>query len=194
MLGWANHEGLWRSNAPDVATRLAEIKLFYTTPNPLVAAEVLRRYGVTHVVVGDMERRLYGGAGGGAERSTFLSPVFSSGGTTIYAVARAPEMKILMALDYYRPNYSGLTLFAEQLAGGLAAPRPHGFRPDPPAPARAAARRRRGRRARRPGRRRRVGSEKPSSPPRSSRGRSPRCRAPTCFTSTPRSSTPCPSR
>ena len=29
-------------------------------------------------------------------------------------------MKILMALDYYRPNYSGLTLFAEQLAGGLA--------------------------------------------------------------------------
>ncbi len=30
-------------------------------------------------------------------------------------------MKILMALDYYRPNYSGLTLVAEQLASGLAA-------------------------------------------------------------------------
>lgn len=29
-------------------------------------------------------------------------------------------MKILMALDYYRPNYSGLTLYAERLAGGLA--------------------------------------------------------------------------
>ena len=29
-------------------------------------------------------------------------------------------MKILMALDYYRPNYSGLTLVAEQLAAGLA--------------------------------------------------------------------------
>ena len=29
-------------------------------------------------------------------------------------------MKILMALDYYRPNYSGLTLVAERLAGGLA--------------------------------------------------------------------------
>ncbi len=30
-------------------------------------------------------------------------------------------MKILMALDYYRPNISGLTLYAEHLAEGLAA-------------------------------------------------------------------------
>jgi uncharacterized membrane protein len=87
VLGWANHEGLWRANDPAVATRLAEIKLFYTTPNPLVAREVLNRYGVTHVVVGEMERRLYGGAGG-VQAFDFLTPVFHSGGTTIYAVAR----------------------------------------------------------------------------------------------------------
>jgi glycosyltransferase involved in cell wall biosynthesis len=29
-------------------------------------------------------------------------------------------MKILMAIDYYRPNVSGLTLYVEHLAGGLA--------------------------------------------------------------------------
>ena len=87
VLGWANHEGLWRANDPAVATRLAEIKLFYTTPNPLVALGVLNRYGVTHVVVGDMERRLYGGAAG-VQTFDFLTPVFHSGGTTIYAVAR----------------------------------------------------------------------------------------------------------
>ena len=90
VLGWANHEGLWRSNPPDVANRLAEIKLFYTTPNSAVAQEVLRRYGVTHVVVGDMERRVYGGAAA-VQTFPFLSPVFSSGGTTIYSVARAPR-------------------------------------------------------------------------------------------------------
>jgi hypothetical protein len=28
-------------------------------------------------------------------------------------------MKILMALDYYRPNVSGLTLYVEHLAEGL---------------------------------------------------------------------------
>ena len=30
-------------------------------------------------------------------------------------------MKILMGLDYYLPNYSGLTLYAAALAEGLAA-------------------------------------------------------------------------
>lgn len=30
-------------------------------------------------------------------------------------------MKIVMALDYYRPNVSGLSVYAERLAGGLAA-------------------------------------------------------------------------
>ena len=89
VLGWANHEGLWRSNDPEVATRQAEIKLFYTTPDPRVAWNAIRRYGVTHVVVGDMERRLYGGAAA-VQTFPFLSPVFSSGGTTIYSVAR-PE-------------------------------------------------------------------------------------------------------
>ena len=86
VLGWANHEGLWRSNDPEVATRQAEIKLFYTTPDPRVAWNAIQRYGVTHVVVGDMERRLYGGASA-VQTFPFLSPVFSSGGTTIYSVA-----------------------------------------------------------------------------------------------------------
>ena len=88
VLGWANHEGLWRSNEKEVADRLARIKLVYTTPDPRVAWDSIQRYGVTHVVVGDMERRLYGGAAA-VPNFPFLSPVFSSGGTTIYSVARS---------------------------------------------------------------------------------------------------------
>jgi len=87
VMGWANHEGLWRSNDPEVAARLAGIKIFYTTPSPQVAQGMLNRYGVTHVVVGDMERQLYGGATA-VQTFPFLTPVFHSGGTTIYAVAR----------------------------------------------------------------------------------------------------------
>jgi YYY domain-containing protein len=90
VLGWANHEGLWRSNDPEVADRLARIKVFYTTPDPRVAWDTIQRYGVTHVVFGDMERRLYGAAAA-LPNFPFLSPVFSSGGTTIYSVARAPR-------------------------------------------------------------------------------------------------------
>ncbi len=87
VMGWANHEGLWRSGSAEVEERKASVKLFYTTPNPGVAAEVLRRYGVTFVVVGDMERRTYG-TNPAIAGFSFLYPVFISEGTAVYAVAR----------------------------------------------------------------------------------------------------------
>jgi YYY domain-containing protein len=88
VLGWANHEGLWRSNDAEVLQRLAAVRTFYTAADPQTAAAVLQKYHVTHVVVGDMERRTYPTAGNVA-RFPFLEPV-SPGGTTIYRVALAP--------------------------------------------------------------------------------------------------------
>jgi YYY domain-containing protein len=91
VLGWANHEGLWRATAtaedPEVAERLARIKLFYTTPDPRVALATLQKYGVTHVILGDMERRTYG-SNPATGQFQFLFPVFQSGGTAVYTVAR----------------------------------------------------------------------------------------------------------
>jgi YYY domain-containing protein len=62
VLGWANHEGLWRSNDREVTNRLNEIRRFYTTSDSGEARAILRQHGVTHVVVGDLERSTYGGA------------------------------------------------------------------------------------------------------------------------------------
>jgi uncharacterized membrane protein len=91
VLGWANHEGLWRarvgSEDPEVADRLARIKLFYTTPDPRVAWETIQKYGVTHVVVGDMERRTYG-SNPAVGNFPFLYPEFASEGTVVYSVTR----------------------------------------------------------------------------------------------------------
>jgi YYY domain-containing protein len=86
VLGWANHEGLWRSNDPDVINRLNQVRLFYTTPDPATAQNILRRYHVTHVVVGDLERRAYGSAAGEASLP-LLDPALR-GSTTVYRVAR----------------------------------------------------------------------------------------------------------
>ena len=90
VLGWANHEGLWRARVgaedPEVAERLAAVKLFYTTPDARVAWQVVQKYGVTHVVLGDMERRTYGNPA--TAGFSFLYPVFISEGTAVYAVAR----------------------------------------------------------------------------------------------------------
>ena len=85
VLGWANHEGLWRNNDPEVMQRGAAVKTFYTTPDPRTAATVLQKYGVTYVVLGDMERRTYPPAGNIAS-FPFLEPLVN-GNTTIYRVA-----------------------------------------------------------------------------------------------------------
>ncbi|HSP94159.1 MAG TPA: DUF2298 domain-containing protein [Thermoanaerobaculia bacterium] len=88
VLGWANHEGLWRSNDPEIAERAANVKAIYTTPDSRTAAALLRKYGVTYVVVGDLERRSYPDADS-VGTLPFLKPMMS-GGTTVYQVVGAP--------------------------------------------------------------------------------------------------------
>jgi YYY domain-containing protein len=97
VLGWANHEGLWRRSndskiaqrvADEIARRGADVKTFYTTTDSRTAEEILRKYRVTHVVVGDLERRSYPAADSVGTFS-FLKPALS-GATAIYQVAVAP--------------------------------------------------------------------------------------------------------
>jgi uncharacterized membrane protein len=88
VLGWANHEDLWRSNDPEVMQRLEQIRRFYSSPDPVTAEAVLRRYGVTHVVVGDLERTTYGAADR-VGSLPFLQPVHR-GPTTVYRVTGTP--------------------------------------------------------------------------------------------------------
>ena len=87
VLGWANHEGLWRANDKEIEDRLAIIKAFYTARDPRMAYEILRRYKVTHVALGGLERRTYPGAEAIAG-FPFLAPVVT-GDTAIFAVAPA---------------------------------------------------------------------------------------------------------
>jgi uncharacterized membrane protein len=86
VLGWANHELLWRSDDAQVQERLSRVRHFYTAGDPRVAWDTINRYGVTHVVVGDMERRTYPNADA-VGTFPFLQPVLT-GDTTIYAVQR----------------------------------------------------------------------------------------------------------
>lgn len=62
VLGWANHESLWRAHDAEVMDRFGQVRLFYTSGDPRLAEGILKRYGVTHVVLGDLERRAYPGA------------------------------------------------------------------------------------------------------------------------------------
>ncbi|MCX7895300.1 MAG: DUF2298 domain-containing protein [Thermoanaerobaculum sp.] len=61
VLGWENHEGLWRP--PEFASAIAErrekVKALYTCPDAECVQTVARELGATTVVIGSVERRLY---------------------------------------------------------------------------------------------------------------------------------------
>jgi uncharacterized membrane protein len=59
VLGWGNHEGLWRSNPPEVAARIEEVRGFYSATDPAVARGILDKHHVNLVILGDLERSTY---------------------------------------------------------------------------------------------------------------------------------------
>lgn len=87
VLGWGNHEGLWRSNDPEVGQRADWIRTFYSGADPRTAAFVLQKFRVNFVVLGDLERRSYPQASNAPSRA-MLQPVFP-GQTAIYRVLTA---------------------------------------------------------------------------------------------------------
>ena len=89
VLGWANHESLWRGDEKEIPERIAAIRAVYSGVEPRTALAILQRYGVTHVVVGDLERRAYARADEVAAYP-FLQPVASSGTTAVYRFFGTP--------------------------------------------------------------------------------------------------------
>ncbi len=85
VLGWGNHEGLWRSNDPEVAARIEEVRGFYSATDPAVAREILDKRHVNLVVLGDLERTAYPDAPRIAA-FPFLRPALT-GNTVVFQVA-----------------------------------------------------------------------------------------------------------
>jgi YYY domain-containing protein len=88
VLGWTNHQGLWRGGAATDAidSRKKDVETIYRSGDPSIVREALLRRGARYVVVGPLERKEYGPdpfqERGAARR------VFSAGGTELWEVAR----------------------------------------------------------------------------------------------------------
>jgi YYY domain-containing protein len=83
VLGWPGHEGQWRDNALQ-GTRQDDIQTLYTTPDWSTAREIIQRYNIRYVYVGNLERSTYPV---NEEKFTlFLKPVYQQGSVTIYEV------------------------------------------------------------------------------------------------------------
>ncbi len=84
ILGWGNHEAVWRQGWSEVLSRGGDIAAIYGTEDPVEACALLQRYGVRFIVVGERERERYGH--GAARFAAPARPAFESGGTRLYDV------------------------------------------------------------------------------------------------------------
>ena len=60
IIGWEQHEQLWRKGDEEVRARTADVDSLYRGLPPDDALAILRRYGASHVYVGQLEREKYG--------------------------------------------------------------------------------------------------------------------------------------
>ena len=87
VMGWPGHEDQWRPGNPDVGVRVSDVRTIYTTENETVASGLLRKYGVTYVVVGDQERADYSRSPSALQKfARFMHVAFRSGRTVVYRV------------------------------------------------------------------------------------------------------------
>ncbi|MCW5876619.1 MAG: glycosyltransferase family 39 protein [Anaerolineales bacterium] len=93
VLGWNWHQRQQREFVPgnDIWGRVAEIENFYTTTDPAQARAILDKYGVSYIILGQLERAFYPGEGlakfAEAEGRLWRA-VFRLNDTVIYEVIR----------------------------------------------------------------------------------------------------------
>ncbi|MHB1006663.1 MAG: DUF2298 domain-containing protein [Chloroflexota bacterium] len=88
VLGWAGHEYQWRGNTPEPTARKADVDTIYRTSDVSLAEGLLRKYGVSYIVVGDAEWQTYSRATESAltKFTRFADVAFRNDRVTIYRV------------------------------------------------------------------------------------------------------------
>jgi YYY domain-containing protein len=81
VLGWDNHEGQWRDYAL-LGTRRQDIETLYTTPDWFTAQDIIARYEIRYIYIGNLERTTY--PVNEDKFFNFLKLVFQQGNVTIY--------------------------------------------------------------------------------------------------------------
>jgi uncharacterized membrane protein len=83
VLGWTNHEDQWRDHALQ-GSRKDDLQTLYTTPDWVTTQEIIDRYSIRYIVIGNLERTTY--QVNEEKFSRFLKPVFQQGSIVIYEV------------------------------------------------------------------------------------------------------------
>ncbi|MCK6556616.1 DUF2298 domain-containing protein [Candidatus Binatia bacterium] len=82
VMGWGNHEGLWRDHDQSVGGRATDVARMFNAPTLEEIEPLLERYKVRYVIVGELERKEYKPSG--LSKFEPWRAVFNRGGTTVY--------------------------------------------------------------------------------------------------------------
>ena len=97
VLGWPQHERLWRGEAAGsaIAERERDIDTIYRASNLAEVQHLLDRYNVEYIVYGYLEAEKYrdSGAAARAKFDTGLETVFRAGNTAIYKMAAGGSLQ-----------------------------------------------------------------------------------------------------
>jgi uncharacterized membrane protein len=83
VLGWPGHEGQWRDYAL-IGSREQDIEELYSTPDWVTTRNIIDRYNIRYIVVGNLERGKY--RVNEEKFNNFLKSIYQQGSVTIYEV------------------------------------------------------------------------------------------------------------
>jgi uncharacterized membrane protein len=83
--GWLVHEWLWRGGYNGPGARSTEVTTIYESTDPLIVKNILSKYNIKYILVGDQEREKYPNLSEN-KFTTFAHIVFQSGNTRLYQV------------------------------------------------------------------------------------------------------------
>ncbi|AKB49752.1 hypothetical protein MSBRW_0499 [Methanosarcina barkeri str. Wiesmoor] len=87
VIGWARHEQFWERNDEEIRTRLEDVNTIYSTSSKKKALELMNKYNVNYVYIGQLERQMYDIKTDKFEDKTYFEPVYQ-GSVRIYKVKK----------------------------------------------------------------------------------------------------------
>lgn len=93
LLGWANHESVWRGPDARIAERRRDVDRLYTESDLDAVRSLLERYRIRYVFVGDLERQRYSPAALDkfAAHPERFALIYRSGTTEVFAVRETTD-------------------------------------------------------------------------------------------------------
>ncbi len=87
IIGWTRHERFWGRDNEEIAKRLEDVNIIYNTSSEKKALELMNKYNVSYVYIGQLERQMYDIKTDKFEDETYFEPVYQSS-VRIYKVKK----------------------------------------------------------------------------------------------------------